>query len=509
MTIETMDTVQHWGMHIDGRSVDTDEQLVIIDPATEGRVATVARGTVEHADLAVAAARRTFEEGRWAATPPEVRARVLVKAADLLGERLEELAELEGLQNGATIRQAIGFHVGLALAHLGYFGELAASYVYEEPQPTVVYPTLARNVVRREPIGVCAAIVPWNFPMALAVWKVGPALAAGNSVVLKPDEKTPLTVLELVRALEECGLPPGVLNVVTGGPDVGARLSSHPDVDKVSFTGSTEVGRKVMASASESIKRVTLELGGKSAVVVLDDADVRTAVDAALFGCFLYSGQACESGTRLLLPDALHDEFVQRLVERAKTIKIGDPRDFDTDLGPVISRRQQERILGYVQSGLDEGAELVLGGGVPEGVEFERGFWVEPTIFTGVRTDMRIAQEEIFGPVLSVLRYADVDEAVAIANDSIYGLAGAVWSTDTELALEVAARLRTGTVWINDAHMLNSALPFGGYKQSGLGRELGPRALDEYTECKHVHLDLSGSLDRRAYDLLLSEPPND
>jgi acyl-CoA reductase-like NAD-dependent aldehyde dehydrogenase len=496
-------------MHIDGAPVDSGETLHIIDPATEKEVATVAKGSVEHADLAVAAAKRSFEQGSWANMPAAERSRVLTDCAQALGERLDELAELEASQNGATVRQALGFHVGLALAHLGYFGELAATYTFEEPQPTVVYPTLARSVVRREPIGVCAAIVPWNFPLALAVWKIAPALAAGNSVVVKPDEKTPLTVLELARTLEDCGLPPGVLNVVTGGPDVGARLASHPDVDKVSFTGSTAVGRQVMSLAADTVKRVTLELGGKSAVIVLDDADLRTAVDAALFGCFLYSGQACESGTRLLLPEALHDEFVERMVERAQTITVGDPTDFDTDMGPVISSAQRDRILDYIQSGVDDGARVVLGGGSPQGEQFERGFWVEPTILTGVRNDMKVAQEEIFGPVLSVLSYTDEDDAVRIANDSIYGLAGAVWSTDNERALQVAERLRTGTVWINDAHMLNCALPFGGYKQSGVGRELGPRALDEYTEAKHVHLDLSGSLERRVYDLLLSQPPAD
>jgi acyl-CoA reductase-like NAD-dependent aldehyde dehydrogenase len=262
-----------------------------------------------------------------------------------------------------------------------------------------------------------------------------------------------------------------------------------------------------MRLASGTVKKVTLELGGKSANIVLDDADVETAVDGALFGCWLYSGQACESVTRLLLPEAMHDDFVARLVERAETLKVGDTMDYDTDVGPVVSRAQQERILGYIESGRQEGATVVYGGGVPEGDGFEKGFWVEPTVFTGVRNDMRIAQEEIFGPVLSILTYADEDEAVAIANDSMYGLAAAVWTEDNERGLEMAGRLRAGTVWINDVHMVNCAMPFGGYKQSGVGRELGPDALDAYLETKNVHLDLSGRLDRRVYDVLLSEPP--
>ncbi|MFY9468955.1 MAG: aldehyde dehydrogenase [Solirubrobacterales bacterium] len=500
--------VKHYEMFIGGEWVDSDQMFEIVDPATEELVATVARGTVDHADRAVQAARDSFESGVWSGLMPSERSEILLAIADRMSEELGELSELESKQNGATIRQAGGFHVGFAVSHFHYFAEAAATYRFEEPQPTIVYPTLSTNTIRKEPIGVCAGVVAWNFPLLLAVWKLGPALAAGNSFVLKPDEKTPLTALEFARIAAECGLPDGVLNVVTGvGEEVGAALAAHPDVDKIAFTGSTAVGREVMRLAATNVKRVTLELGGKSPVVVLDDADIETAIDAALFGGMLYCGQACESGSRLLLPASLHDEFVERMVARARQIKIGDPMDYDTDFGPIVSARQRDRILEYIRVGVEEGATLALGGGVPEGERFERGFWVEPTIFTDVRRDMRIAQEEIFGPVLSVLKYEDEDEAVSIANDSIYGLAAAIWTTDNERGFDLAKRIRAGTVWINDAHMVNCAMPFGGYKQSGVGRELGPNALDEYVEVKNVHLDLSGRLDRRVYDVLLSEPP--
>jgi acyl-CoA reductase-like NAD-dependent aldehyde dehydrogenase len=495
-------------MFIGGESVDSDEVYEIRSPATEELVATVAKGSVEHADAAVEAARSAFERGVWSGLGPDERGAVMARIADRLGEELEELTELEISANGATVRQALGFHVGLASPHFLYFAELASRYEFERSIPTAAYPTLSMNTMRREPIGVCAGIVPWNFPLVLGIWKIGPALAAGNSIVIKPDEKTPLTLLALARIAHECGVPAGVFNVVTGdGPEVGARLASHPDVGKVAFTGSTEVGREIMRLASQTVKKVSLELGGKGAVVVLDDAELDTAVDAALFGCCLYSGQMCESGTRLLLPAELHDEFVQRMVRRAATIKLGDPFDHETDLGPVVSAEQRERILRYIEIGKQEGATIACGGGPPEGDEFDRGYWIEPTIFTGVTNDMRIAREEIFGPVLSVIRYDDVDEAIAIAHHAIYGLSAAVWSSDYERALETAARLRAGTVWVNDVHMVACELPFGGYKQSGLGRELGPDALDEYTEVKHVHVDMSQRLDRRVYDLLLSEPP--
>jgi acyl-CoA reductase-like NAD-dependent aldehyde dehydrogenase len=503
-----MDTIRRYSMLIGGDWVDADERFEIRSPATEELVASVAKGGREHADRAVAAAKAAHADGRWRQTPPDERAAVLDAVAARLGEQIAELATLEVLENGATIRQAGTFQLGFSIAHLRYFADLARTYAFEQPGPLARVPTLASGIVRREPIGVCAAIVPWNFPLLLAMWKIGPALAAGNTLVVKPDERTSLTLLEFARIAQECGLPPGVLNVVPGeGQVVGARLASHPDVRKIAFTGSTAVGREIMRMAAGNIKRLTLELGGKGPNIVLDDADLDLAADGTLFACLMNQGQACESGTRAIVAATVHDKFVDRLIERASTIKVGDPLDPATDLGPVISAEAQLRIQRYIEAGQAEGATLAYGGGRPAGPGFERGFWVEPTIFTDVRNDMTIAREEIFGPVLAVIRAESTDQAIRIANDTEYGLSAGVWSTDNQRALDVAAQLEAGTVWVNDWHMVNAAYPFGGYKQSGLGRELGPHALDEYTEEKFVHVDLSGRLDRRAYPLLLSVPP--
>jgi acyl-CoA reductase-like NAD-dependent aldehyde dehydrogenase len=503
-----MDTVRRYSMLIDGNWVDSDDRLEIRSPATEELVASVAKGGREHTIAAIAAAKAAHADGRWRLKPPQERAAVLGAIADRLGERLNDLAVLESLENGAPIRQAGAFQIGFSIAHLRYFADQAATYAFERTGPLMRVPTLASGIVRREPIGVCGAIVPWNFPLLLAMWKIGPALAAGNTMVVKPDEHTPLTLLEFAAIAQECGLPPGVLNVVPGdGPVVGAELASNPDVRKIAFTGSTAVGREIMRMAAGNVKRLTLELGGKGPNVVLDDADLELAADGTLFGCLMNQGQACESGTRIIVADAIHDKFVDRLIERARTISVGDPLDPATDLGPVITAVARDRILRYIASGQAEGATLAYGGGVPAGPQFERGFWVEPTIFTEVRNDMTIAREEIFGPVLAIIRAESTEQAIAIANDTEYGLSAGVWSTDNQRALDVASQLEAGTVWVNDWHMVNAAYPFGGYKQSGLGRELGPHALDEYTEEKFVHIDLSGRLDRRAYPLLLGTPP--
>ena len=497
----------HFLMRIDGVGVDTDARFDIASPSTEEIVATVARGGVEHLDAAVDAARRSFESGVWSQLPQADRAAIMRRIGERLNEDLDDFVEWEIAANGATVRQATGFHVGYAAIHWDYFAELAGSYTFEEAGPTAKWPTLAQSYLRREPIGVVGAITPWNFPLLLSMWKFGPALAAGNSVVVKPDEHTPLTMIRFAELAEECGLPPGVLNVVTGqGETVGAALAAHPEIDKIAFTGSTPVGRAIGRAAADTVKRVTLELGGKNPVLVLDDADLDVTVDGVLFGGLLYSGQICLSGSRLLVADAVHDAFVDRLVARARQIVLGDPEDFDTDMGPVLSGEQHARILGFIETGRRQGATIALGGGVPRGEGFERGWWVEPTIFTDVDPSMTIYREEIFGPVLTVTRFRDDDEAVAMANDSEYGLTAAVWTTDKERALDVSRRIQSGTVWINDHHMINYEVPFGGYKQSGNGRELGPSCLDAYTESKHIHLDLSEDIEKRAWSALLSQP---
>jgi acyl-CoA reductase-like NAD-dependent aldehyde dehydrogenase len=505
LNVVTSIDVRHHLMRIGGEEIDSDQRMTVFDPSDESVVATVAQGNSSHIDAAVAAAKASFEEGSWSQIAPRERATIMRRIAAAANDAVEELVDLEMSSNGATVRVATGFHIGYALAHFTYFAELAESYRWTRPAPMSSVPTLAQSIVHREPIGVVGAIAPWNFPLLLTLWKVGPALAAGNSVVVKPDEHTPLSILEFAKIAEANGLPKGVLNVVPGdGRDAGARLASHPDVGKIAFTGSTEVGREIMRLASGTVKKVTLELGGKGPSVVLDDADLDMAVDGVLYGCFTYSGQVCESGTRALVPSSIHDEFVARLVERAKTIKMGPIRDWDTDLGPVIDAKQKNRILSYVEQAKEEGATVAIGGRAAVGPGFDKGHWIEPTILTNVRNDMTIAQEEVFGPVLVVIPYETEAEAIAIANDSQYGLAASVWTADNERGLSVASAIESGSVWINDSHQINCQVPFGGYKQSGVGRELGPDALDDYTETKAVHLDLSGGRDRKPYHILLS-----
>ena len=426
-------SVPHYPLFIDGEWVDSPERYEIRSPATNELVATVAKGTTSHIDRAVAAAKAAHQSGVWRDKPPEERADVLNAVAARLTERVDELAVLQTKENGATIRVTSMLHLGLSIGQLQYVAELAKSYEFEKAGPAIG-PLPAEGILRREPFGVVAAIVPWNIPLLVIVWKVAPALAAGNTVVLKPDEHAPLLALEVAKEFEAAGLPKGVLNVVVGdGEPVGAYLSGHPDVRKVAFTGSTAVGKSILSQAADSIKRVTLELGGKGPNLILDDADLSVAVDGSLFAAMANNGQACEAGTRLLVPNSIEDEFVAKLIERAKTLTLGDPLDPATDVGPVITEQQQQRILAYLKDAKAEGATAVVGGGAPTGSQFEIGNWIEPTVFTDVTNDMAIAREEVFGPVLVVLSYDTIDEAVAIANDTNYGLSAGVWGATSNV----------------------------------------------------------------------------
>jgi acyl-CoA reductase-like NAD-dependent aldehyde dehydrogenase len=495
--------VKAYKNYIGGEWVDatSGETFEIINPATEDVIATVPKGGREDAQRAIAVARETFDSGVWTGMDADERKRILMSVLERFTEAEDELATLETMQAGMTIRTTSTVVIGYCINHWDYFARQATRPMHEALEP-VTYPTHSYNFVLREPVGVCAGIIPWNFPLVMAVWKLAPALAMGNTCVLKPASNTPLTALKLAELLDDTDLPKGVVNVVTGaGASVGEELASNADVDKVAFTGSTVVGRRIMQLASSTIKKTTLELGGKSPNIVFDDADMEQAVDGALWATFFHQGQVCESGTRLLLPESIHDEFVERLVERAKQIKVGDPMDYESDMGPLVSAAQRETVESYVRIGKDEGAKLALGGKRPDGLD--KGYYYEPTIFTDVENSMTIAQEEIFGPVLSVIKFKDDDDAVRIANDTIYGLASGVWSQDPDRCLTTAKALRAGTVWINDFHLINCIAPFGGYKQSGIGRELGSYGLNEYTEVKHVHWDLGTPKDSKLFGVLL------
>ncbi|MCJ2520452.1 MAG: aldehyde dehydrogenase family protein [Candidatus Thermoplasmatota archaeon] len=473
----------------------------VIDPSTEEAIATVPRASREDARAAIDAARDSFDGGPWPQMRTDERGDVLERLARLLEENAEEFASLEALNGGKPIRQASFGDIPMAIEHTRYFAQLAKTLGEE----VVELPDIGiKSRVLREPIGVCTGIIPWNYPLLMAVWKIAPALAAGNTVILKPATYTPLTALEYARLAMKAGVPSGVLNVVTGsGSEVGEELVSNPKVDRVAFTGSTEVGRKVMAMAASTVKKVTLELGGKAPMVVLEDADMEEAIRGTLFGAFLHQGQVCLSGTRLLLPSSLHDSFLKRLIEKTKSLRLGPTSSWETDLGPLISESQREGVEGYIAGGLGDGARLVHGGRRPEGLE--RGFYLEPTIFDDVTSDMTIAREEIFGPVLSIFAYDGPEEAVDLANATTYGLAASVWSSDLKRAEEVARRIRAGTVWVNHHHILSCAAPHGGYGQSGIGRELGIWGLHEYTELKHLFLDESGEAMKDAFGLVSPE----
>jgi acyl-CoA reductase-like NAD-dependent aldehyde dehydrogenase len=482
-------------MYINGEFVasESGETRPTINPCTEEPIAEVPVATAGDTRRAIAAARQAFDSGIWSGMPVKERVKILFAMVDKLRERQDELARIESADAGATIRMASMMEIPLGIEHFRLLVELGERIPAYEPLPWVDMPAVSWNFVNREPIGVCAGIVPWNLPFMIATWKVAPALVMGNCMVLKPASDTPLIALEIAKVAAECGLPPGVLSVVTGsGPVVGEALCTDPLVDKVAFTGSTDTGRRVMALAADTIKKVTLELGGSSPTIICDDADLSVAVDAALFATFFHSGQLCESGTRCFVPESIYDEFMGRALARVKDIKVGDTSDYETSMGPLISAAQLARVRGYIETGLKEGAKLVCGGGRPPGLE--KGFFVEPTIFTEVDNSSTIAREEVFGPLLAVIKYKDLDDAIRMANDSVYGLGGAVFSRDIPKAITIAKRIRTGTVWINDYHLINPLTPFGGYKQSGVGRELGPHGLLEYTQIKHIHVDLA--LDR-------------
>lgn len=479
---------KHYQLFINGQFVDakSGKTFESINPATGEAYATVAEAGAEDVDLAVKAARAAFESGPWAEMAPSERGRLLYKAAQKLWENLDRLAEIESTDNGLPINETKYIAMPATIDVLEFYAGLANKIQGE----TLSSPGNRFNYTLREPVGVVGAIVPWNFPLMLTMWKLAPALAAGNTIVIKPAEQTPISVLEMVKIFQEAGIPDGVINVVPGfGPTAGQALVTRPGVDKVAFTGSTETGRLIMQAASNTLKPISLELGGKSPNIIFEDADIESAVNGSMFGIYFAQGQVCAAGSRLFVQESIYDKFMSEYVSKVQKIRIGDPLNPATQMGPQVSEEQLERIEYYVNAGLEEGAKIVIGG--ERNKQAGSGYYYTPTIFENVSNDMKIAQEEIFGPVVSVIRFKDEEDVLKKANDTIYGLASGIWTNDLKRAHRMARKLKAGTVYVNTYNMLDSTAPFGGVKQSGFGRELGVHAMDLYTQIKHVWVDLN------------------
>ncbi len=478
-------------LFIDGHWVDAEsgKTFTTPNPATGETLAEVAEADKADVDKAVSAARRAFE-GKWGKLSARDRGRLLYKLSQLIESRTQELALLETADNGKPIRESLYVDLPQVAENFEYFAGWATKIEGE----TIPVPGQMFNYTLREPVGVCGQIIPWNFPLLMAAWKLAPALAAGNTVVLKPAEQTPVTALELGKLIQEAGFPDGVVNIIPGyGETAGAALAAHPGINKIAFTGSTEVGKLIARAAADNLTRVSLELGGKAPNIVFADANLEQAVNGSMMGIFFNQGQVCCAGSRLFVEEAVADEFLDRLKEKSQKITIGDPLEKTTQMGPQVSAEQLDKIKGYVEIARQDGA-TVFSGGAPPVLEaaFQNGYFFQPTIFTAVKNQMRVAQEEIFGPVVSVISFKDEDDLIKQANETIYGLSAGIWTRDITRAHRFAKELKAGVVWINTYNMFNAASPFGGYKQSGYGREMGKQALELYTQIKSVWVDLSG-----------------